>query len=92
MTQKFPYIGWVLMPSFAPKQVEFVSHTNYAAFDEQWHLPANGRGYKVSEIYPSRDAAIEAGYKRLAKQQADLGKKQVAINKRRATLDKEQST
>lgn len=81
----FPYTGWVLLPSFKPGQVAFVEE---AWRDNSWHKSFGGKVYATSNIYPSKDAAISAGYIDLHKQQAALDKKQANINKRRAALEK----
>lgn len=80
----FPYTGWVLMPSFKPKQEQFLEH----ARQSNWHVTDKKKPVHIGDIHPSKQAAIAVGHARLQQQQNDLDKKQANINKRRAALEK----
>lgn len=83
---KFPYQGWVLMPSFAPKELTFVD-TAWATGD--WHVSkGSSKYYGVNEIYQNKAEAIAAGREKLIKLRADLEKRRTTIEKRQAALDK----
>lgn len=83
---KFPYKGWVLMPSFAPKELTFTEKSWYSP---DFHLTeASSKYYSVDEIYKSKSDAIAAGREQLKKLMADLEKRAETIRKRCAALDK----
>lgn len=83
---KFPYQGWVLMPSFAPKELQFTEEYWYS---QGFHLVESSRKYySVDEIYKSKSDAIAAGRERLAKHRVDLEKRAATIEKRQKALDK----
>ena len=84
----YPYAGWVLLPSFKPTEVTFVSAYKSFGNEDYGDNSQGGKLYARSEIFPSKTAAILEGHARLRKQQADLDKKQTNINKRRAALEK----
>ncbi|MFE1574360.1 hypothetical protein ACFIQG_21575 [Comamonas odontotermitis] len=83
---KFPYTGWVLTPSFTPKQVVFKEDAN--SWFGDWHVTEKGKRYSTECIHAAKEAAIEAGHQSLKQQQAALDKKQINIHKRRAALEK----
>lgn len=82
---QFPYNAWVLQPSFKPKEVTFTEKHWYG---DRRHRSGTGKVYPVSEIYPTKQAAIAAGREQLEKQREDLLKRQERIDKRAAALDK----
>ena len=84
----FPYTGWVLMPSFKPKQEQFVKVYGDYVNKHDWHITDKGKTVHIGDIHPSKQAAIAVGHARLQQQQNDLDKKQANINKRRAALEK----
>lgn len=84
----FPYIGWVLTPSFKPKKEFFVKpYFSYSGCTD-WHLTDKGKAVSVKSIYTTFRDAINGGYERLNQQQSVLDKQQENINKRRAALEK----
>ncbi len=87
-TRTYPYAGWVLLPSFKPVEVTFVSAYKSFSNEDYGDNSQDGKLYGRSDIFDSKSAAIQEGYARLKKQQADLDKKQININKRRAALEK----
>lgn len=90
MTERsYPYKAWTLMPSFKPAEVELVNQ--YSSMPGHQHMDVTAKGkiyYAGINLYPSKDAAIEAGRAQLKAQQADLDKRQERLNKRIAALDK----
>jgi hypothetical protein len=82
---EFPYNAWVLQPSFKPKEVTLTEKNWYGG---QYHLSDTGKVYLLSEIYPTKQAAIVAGREQLEKQREDLNKRQERIDKRAAALDR----
>lgn len=83
---KFPYDGWILTPSFKPVKKTFVRV--YGAY-ANWHIPdEGGKNCHVSEIYKTKEAAVEAGFKKLNAEQAAIDKRQVNLTKRIANLKK----
>ena len=79
----FPYTGWVLLPSFKPKQEQFAG-----SFYASHHVTDKSKYVRIGDIHPSKQAAIAVGHARLQQQQNDLDKKQANIDKRRAALEK----
>lgn len=80
---KFPYTGWVLTPSFKPKQEVFTEDGH--SWLKDWHVTEKGKRYATEYIHANKEAAIEAGHQSLKQQQAAVDKKQAAIN--RAALE-----
>lgn len=82
----YPYTAWVLTPSFKPKEVTLVRH--YMAFGGQDYgdLTESGKMYGVTEMFPTKRAAVDEGWRRVGKQKADLDKKLIGIAKRRKAL------
>lgn len=82
-TRQYPFSGWVLQPSFKPKEVTIVSgpHSSYQQSE-------SGKWYANSDVYSTKDEAIQGGWERVRKQQEDLNKKQVSLNKKQAVLRK----
>ncbi len=87
-TRKYPYIGWVLTPSYKPKQVQFVSA--YASWGNKDYgdNSEGGKTYRIEDIRTTLEDIIALGRERLDKQQADLNKRGYALHKRRTALDK----
>ena len=83
----YPRAVWVLMPSFKPKEVEVVRKygSNYHDYGD---LTAAGKLYAPFDMFPTKRAAIEAGWLRVDKQKADLDKRLCAIKKKRDQLQK----
>ena len=92
MTERtYPYQGWVLMPSFKPKEVTLTSRYGYASQD-YGDLTDSSKLYALSDIFPDKASAIAAGWERLREQQVKLDKVQGNINKRSANLKKAETT
>ena len=84
MTERtYPFICWVLQPSFKPKQVQITSH-----YYAEWYEADTGARYAGADMFPTQEQAIAEGRTRLAAQEALLAKRQENITKRRAALDK----
>lgn len=85
MTEKnYPFTAWALTASFAPKEVELVKGGYY----DVHHVTAAGKYYLDSELYPSKTDCVQAGWKKIADQQAALEKRAAAIKKKELTLTK----
>ena len=88
MTERtYPYQGWVLTPSFKPKEVTLTSRYGYASQD-YGDLTESSKLYALSDIFPDKATAIAEGWARLREQQARLDKAQANINKRSTNLKK----
>lgn len=81
--RKYPYVAWHLPPSFKPKQLELVSN-----HWEGWDKTASGSSYRVSDLYSTLGAAIEAGRARLRDMEEDLAKRKANLDKRREQIEK----
>lgn len=85
---KFPYEGWVLMPSFKPAQVYFVNAASDWGSLVEWHVAESGKCHHVHKIHPDKQAAIAAGRAKLAVMQAKIHKQLAGMAKKAAALDK----
>jgi hypothetical protein len=84
----YPYKAWVLMPSFKPVEVEFKeAYSSYGAVRD-YDISAKERAYHISEIFPSKEAAIAAGWVRIHAQEEALTKKAANLLKKREVLAK----
>jgi hypothetical protein len=83
--KKFPYKGWVLTPSFEPKEKTFVYQYGY--YD--YHVSGDEK-YRIDMIFKDKTSAIAWGHKELEKQKAALDKKLANLENRRKSLDKAQ--
>lgn len=92
MTQQTcPYTAWVLQPSFKPKEATFTRHVT--SMGEHYGSEANtGKWYRSKEIFPTKEDAIFAGRLRIDQLQADIDKRITNLNKKKAALDKAEST
>lgn len=79
----FPYKGWVLTPSFKPVEV-----TLFREVYSEFHVAENGKWHIKDDICDTKDIAIEMGKSKLERQQAAICKRQEALNKRKANLEK----
>ena len=87
MTKRaYPYTAWKLTPLFQLKEITLTSIYRHSYQD--WDIDMNGTSHHISDIHPSREAAIAWGRERVEKQQAALDKSQIKINKRIAALNK----
>lgn len=83
----YPYKAWVLQPSFKPKEVELVKP--YVAWSDHYgDETASKKVYRLNEIFPSKEKAIEEGWRRIKRQEADLDKRQESLNKKKTALTK----
>lgn len=87
-TRTYPYKGWTLMPSFKPVEVEFVKLYASYSMPDYGDTTCTGKVVRREDIFPTKDAAIDAGRERLRKQQATLDERQATIYKRLNTLTK----
>ncbi|MBP3934475.1 MAG: hypothetical protein J6D44_11480 [Pseudomonas sp.] len=86
MSKSYPYQAWVLTPSFAPKEVTIVEPGGWAT--DGWLPTIAGKHYHESEVFDSKDLAIEGGWSRLEEQEAAIQKKLDSINKKKSILTK----
>lgn len=88
MSEKlYPYTGWVLMPSYKPKEETFVKGTP-ASWRGAYDTTDSDKSYCLDSIYSSKEAAIAAGHAKLDEQREKLKRMQERIDKRQAALDK----
>ena len=80
----YPFKAWVLTPSFAPKEVELIMESGY--YD--YHVTAKRKHYHESELFESKEKAIEHGWRRLDEQWSVLQKRADTITKKKVTLTK----
>lgn len=86
MKRAYPYTAWVLLPSFAPKEVTLIEQA-YSFSHPEWDKSESGKSYHAEhELFATKQAAIDAGWKRIATQEAKLTKEAEGIKKRRAAL------
>ena len=83
----YPYDAWVLLPSFKPAKVTITSVYGSHIYND-WDLSESGKAYGVSELFETKEAAINCGYERIASQEAIERKRRIAIDKRIAALKK----
>jgi hypothetical protein len=87
MSQRtYPRKAWVLLPSFKPKEVELVKP--YRAFGglDYGDLTETGKMYQVAELFDTKRAAVDEGWRRVDEQKAALDKKLINIAKKRKAL------
>ena len=87
-SKSYPYTGWVLTPSFVPKEVVLTRPYGTWSGGGCWDATDSGKSYHVEEIYATKAGAIDHGFALLDKQQADLAKRQSVLDKRRLNLQK----
>lgn len=85
MSKQYPYTGWILMPSYKPKQETFVREANFFNRD-LYGVTEAGKYVSSGEIYASKADAIAAGHAKLDEQREKLKKMQERIDKRQAAL------
>lgn len=85
--RQYPYTAWTLMPSLKPVETEFVSkYKSYSDWDGD--VTAKGKLVARANIYPTKAAAIAAGWGQIGKWEADILKRQETLAKRTAALRK----
>lgn len=82
----YPYTAWTLTPSFKPKPVTLVSC--YAAYAETWDVSESEKSYHVADLFPTKDAAIAAGWESIHEQEAKLARMRDSLDKKRTALAK----
>lgn len=83
-TQQFPYQAWVLSPSYVPKEVTVAKRVGIGNFESD-----KGAWLHASDLYPTKQAAIDAGLAKLEAAEARLKKQAETVAKRRANLEKQ---
>lgn len=84
----YPYTAWTLKPSFKPVQVTLVRAYASLQYQNTWDVSESGRFYSIEELFPTKQAAIDAGWERIHEQEASLSKRQASIYKKREALAK----
>jgi hypothetical protein len=84
----YPYDAWTLQPSFKPVRVTLVKSYGSLSFAGHWDLNEKGKSFAVSDLFPTKEAAIERGWERIHEQEAKLAKMMAGINKKRIALAK----
>lgn len=83
----YPYKAWTLLPSCKPVETEFASkYQSYSQWDGD--VTVKGKLVARADIYPTREAALIAGWGRVAKLEADIRKRQETLAKKKAALRK----
>lgn len=85
----YPFTGWVLGGTFTPKQVEFVAHRRW--YGNDWHEARHGKDYQFSDVFETKDQAVDSGYERIATMRSRLEKQQKSIDKKLANIVKHRS-
>lgn len=85
--QTFPYQAWTLSFSLRP-----VEHTIVDQVYGSWRKTKGGKEIHTSDLFPTRQTALQEGWRRLECMEAKLKTTTERIAKRRATLTKEGST
>lgn len=81
----YPCPGWVLQPSFKPKEVTLMGPCGY---ENKYIEAGNGKWYARSDVYATKTDAIRGGWAHVKRQQEALDKKQAALNKKQEVLRK----
>lgn len=87
MSRTYPYKAWTLQPSFKPVEVE-LTDLNYKGYDREFDQTEKCKAYDLRNLFTSKEAAVTEGWARIEKQEADILKRQTAIDKRKDALCK----
>lgn len=94
-TRTYPRQVWVLMPSMKPVQLEVVKPYSDYCSNDYGDTTATGRLYRLDQMHATLadaiaegQAKIEASKANIAKLQASLEKRTVALNKAIQAADK----
>ena len=85
MERTYPFVGWRLLPSFKPVQVEIVRQ--YNELHPEWLVDAGGKIFGVSEICATKAEAITRGRERLEAMGEKYRAMGVSIYKKTQALD-----
>jgi hypothetical protein len=88
MARTYPYAAWVLKPSFRPAQVTLVREYDSCQYANTWDVAESGKLYALSELFPTKESAIVAGWERVHDQEAKLTKQLESLQKKREQLTK----
>ncbi|MFJ4144726.1 hypothetical protein [Pseudomonas sp. NPDC089734] len=82
-TRTYPYTAWLLTRNFQPREIELVGpgYVN-SAYDRT----RSGRNYEVSELFPTRKAAIAFGESKLKALASDLARRVDCLERNWAEL------
>ena len=76
------------MPSFKPVEVELVKNYGSWSSHDYGDLTATGKNYHTSNLHKTRADAIAAGLAQIESTQADIEKRILNLNKKRAAIAK----
>lgn len=79
----YPYTAWTLQPSFKPVEVQIVRN-----YHGTWEQTDSGKTIMAAALFPTKEAAIADGWKRVEEMQAALDKRTENLRKKRAALNK----
>lgn len=83
MTEKtYPRKAWVLMPSFKPVEISVVKEDRIPSYD----ISEKGKSYHISDLFETKEAAIEAGYFKCQIDEYKILKIQAKVYNRRQAL------
>ncbi|MGU9816054.1 hypothetical protein ACU684_11760 [Pseudomonas sp. LF135] len=87
---KYPYMAWVLMPSFKPKEIEIVREGSRSNHYQHTDRNSSGKHYALSDLHETKADAVSAGLAKLEVQREAQAKRQESIDKKAAELAKHQ--
>ena len=79
----YPYKAWLLTRSFQPLEIELVAR---GYIGSAYDCTEAGRNYHIKDLYPSKEAVIAYGERRLAELAEELAKQNLNLEKRRCEL------
>lgn len=82
----FPYNGWVLTPSYKPKQVTVTGEAVAYGLYREWHVTDTGNSYHHTHIHETREQAVAHGHAALDAQKLRIEKQQANLEKHRKNL------
>lgn len=82
--RQYPFSAWVLMPSFKPVEIEFVS----SSWNPEWSRTESGKRVHCKDHWHTKAEAIAVGRQRIADKEAALQKSLEKLAKYRSALDK----
>jgi hypothetical protein len=83
----YPYTAWTLKPSFKPYEVTIVEAYRWSG-GGSWEITASEKAVPLSDLFPTKQAAIDAGWDRIHAQEAKVSKMLDSLNKKRVALVK----
>lgn len=88
MSRTYPRQVWVLTPSFVPKEVTVLKKYSSYASSDYGDISESGKIYPLSEMFPSKEAVIAEGYRRIQEQESKIQKMLATLEKKNRNLEK----